>query len=127
MSTESERQRPAFVQRLQAQRDRHSRRPRPIRALYVVAGFAILLAGVVMLITPGPAFVLIPLGLALLSLEFAWAEALLDRALAKSEQAKARAGRATRVERVLSAITALVLCAAIAAWGWFGDIPLVPV
>ena len=54
-----------------------------------------------MLITPGPAFVLIPLGLALLSLEFAWAEALLDRALGTSEQAKPRPRESTRTERVL--------------------------
>ena len=58
------------VERLQAQRGRHRERPKPVRALYVVAGFTILLAGVVMLITPGPAFV-IPIGLALLSLSFA--------------------------------------------------------
>ena len=127
MAMGSERTRPAFVQRLQAQRDRHSRRPRPIRALYVVAGFTILLAGVIMLITPGPAFVLIPIGLALLSLEFAWAEALLDRALDRGEQAKQRASRSTRTERVLTVIAALLACAAIASWAVWGDIPLVPV
>jgi uncharacterized protein (TIGR02611 family) len=125
MATQSDR--PTVVERLQAQRDRHSRRPRPIRALYVVAGFTILCAGLVMLVTPGPAFVVIPFGLALLSLEFAWAEALLDRALQKSEQAKQRAARSTRAERVLSTVAALLACAALAAWAWFGDIPLVPV
>ena len=62
-----------------------------IRALYIVVGFTILLLGLVMLITPGPAFVVIPFGLALLSLEFAWAERLLDKALEKGEQAKAKA------------------------------------
>jgi uncharacterized protein (TIGR02611 family) len=127
MESERPRPRPAFVERLQAQRDRHSRRPRPIRALYVVAGFAILVAGVVMLITPGPAFVLIPLGLALLSLEFAWAEALLDRALERSEKAKVRAARSTTTERVLTVCAALLACAAVAVWAWWGDIPLVPV
>ena len=120
-------ERPRFVERLQAQRDRHSRRPRPIRALYVVAGFTILGAGLLMLITPGPAFVVIPLGLALLSLEFAWAEALLDRALEKSEQAKLRAARSTRTERILTSIAALLACLAIAAWAVWGDIPVVPV
>lgn len=120
-------ERPRFVQRLQAQRDRHSRRPRPIRALYVVAGFTILAAGLLMLVTPGPAFVVIPLGLALLSLEFAWAEALLDRALEKGEQAKLRATRSTRTERILTSIAALLACAAVATWAVLGDIPVVPV
>lgn len=125
MATESKR--PRLVERLQAQRDRHSRRPRPIRALYVVAGFTILGAGLLMLVTPGPAFVVIPVGLALLSLEFAWAEALLDRALEKGEQAKERAARSTRTERILTLVAAVLACAAIAAWAWFGDIPVVPV
>jgi uncharacterized protein (TIGR02611 family) len=125
MGMESDR--PRLIQRLQAQRDRHSRRPRPIRALYVVAGFTILAAGLLMLITPGPAFVVIPIGLAVLSLEFAWAEALLDRALVKGEQAKQRAARSTRTERILTSIAALLACGAIAAWGWFGDIPVVPI
>lgn len=125
---ESERpRRPAFVRRLQAQRDRHSRRPRPIRALYVVAGFTVLLAGVIMIVTPGPAFVLIPIGLAVLSLEFAWAEALLDRALVRSERAKVRAARSTRTERVLTSIAALLACAAVVAWGVWGDIPFAPI
>lgn len=125
MRMESER--PRLIRRLQAQRDRHSRRPRPIRALYVVAGFTILAAGLIMLVTPGPAFVVIPIGLAVLSLEFAWAEALLDRALEKGEQAKRRATRSTRTERVLTTIAALLACAAIAAWAVWGDIPFVPV
>ncbi len=128
MGTESaEADKPSIVERLQAQRDKHSRRPRPIRALYVVAGFTILVAGLIMLITPGPAFVVIPVGLALLSLEFAWAERLLDAAIEKSEQAKQRASRSTTAERVLTTIAVLLACAAIFAWAWFADIPIVPV
>lgn len=38
-----------------------------------VAGATVLLLGVVMIVTPGPAFILIPVGLAILGLEFAWA------------------------------------------------------
>jgi uncharacterized protein (TIGR02611 family) len=125
MSTESER--PSMVERLRAQRDRHHRRPRPIRALYVVAGFTILLAGIVMLLTPGPAFVVIPVGLALLSLEFVWAERLLEAAMAKGEQARLRASRATLIERVLSTIAVLLACGALFAWAWLGDIPVLPV
>jgi uncharacterized protein (TIGR02611 family) len=118
--------RPPLIERLQAQRARHSQRPRPIRALYVVAGFTILLAGVVMLVTPGPAFVVIPVGLALLSLEFAWAEQLLESAMRRGEQARLRASEATRIERILSATAVLLACGAIFAWGWFGDIPVLP-
>ncbi len=117
----------SLVVRLREQRERHRRRPRPIRALYVVAGFTVLVIGLIMLIAPGPAFVVIPLGLALLSLEFAWAERLLDKALDKAEQAKAKARESTRTERVLTAIAVLLGCAAVVAWGYWGDIPILPV
>jgi len=125
MGTESEH--PSLVERLRAQRERHRRRPRPIRALYIVVGFTVLLLGLVMLVTPGPAFVVIPFGLALLSLEFAWAERLLDKALDKAEQAKAKARESTRTERVLTTIAVALACAAVVAWAYWGDIPLLPV
>jgi uncharacterized protein (TIGR02611 family) len=118
---------PTLPERLRAQRGRHRERPKPIRVLYVVAGFTILLAGIAMLVAPGPAFVVIPIGLAVLSLEFAWAERLLDEAIAKGEAAKRKAAETTRTERVLSAIAALLACAAVAVWGIWGDIPLLPV
>lgn len=38
-----------------------------------VVGFTVLAIGVAMLVLPGPAFVVIPVGLGILGLEFAWA------------------------------------------------------
>jgi uncharacterized protein (TIGR02611 family) len=49
------------------------------RIFRVVAGFTLLAAGVVMLITPGPGWVAILLGLGLLAAEFVWARRLMDR------------------------------------------------
>lgn len=49
------------------------------RAAVLAAGSAVTLAGVVMLFSPGPAVVVIPLGLAILAREFAWAQRLLER------------------------------------------------
>src|SRR5687767_9667240 len=37
-------------------------------------GGLLLIAGLVMLVTPGPAFILIPLGLLILGFEFKWAD-----------------------------------------------------
>jgi len=48
------------------------------RLIKIVVGFTLLLAGVVMLLTPGPGLVAIGLGLALLA-EFLWARRLLER------------------------------------------------
>ncbi len=49
------------------------------RIVVAVAGVTVLLIGVVMIITPGPAFIVIPIGLAILSIEFAWARYWLQR------------------------------------------------
>ncbi len=49
------------------------------RIVIGVVGTTVLLIGVVMIFTPGPALVLIPLGLAILSIEFAWARYWLKR------------------------------------------------
>jgi uncharacterized protein (TIGR02611 family) len=47
------------------------------RVIVIVMGFTILLAGIAMIVLPGPAIVVIPLGLALLATEFLWARRLL--------------------------------------------------
>jgi uncharacterized protein (TIGR02611 family) len=49
------------------------------RVFLVIAGFTLLLAGVIMLITPGPGIAAILLGLGLLAAEFVWARRLIDR------------------------------------------------
>lgn len=47
------------------------------RLVIALVGVAVLGTGIVLLVLPGPAVVVIPLGLAILSLEFAWARYLL--------------------------------------------------
>ena len=49
------------------------------RIIIAVIGFTVLAAGVAMIVLPGPAVVVIPLGLAILGLEFAWARRWLQR------------------------------------------------
>ena len=43
------------------------------RIIIAVVGLTVLLFGIVLIVAPGPAFIVIPAGLAILSLEFAWA------------------------------------------------------
>lgn len=51
---------------------------RTVRRLIVfILGMSIVLIGIVMLVAPGPAFVVIPLGLAILATEFVWARRIL--------------------------------------------------
>jgi uncharacterized protein (TIGR02611 family) len=120
-------QKPRLVERLEQQREIHRQRPFVVRMLYVVAGLTVLGAGLAMLVLPGPAFIVIPIGLALLSLEFAWAEGLLDRAIAQGEVAKRKAVESTRTQRILTGAAIALGAAAIVAWGLAGDIPVLPV
>lgn len=52
------------------------------RAVVAVIGFTVLLIGLAMVVLPGPAVVVIPLGLAILATEFVWAKRLLEKARA---------------------------------------------
>ncbi len=47
------------------------------RLVVMVIGFTILAAGVAMIVLPGPAIIVIPVGLAVLATEFIWARKLL--------------------------------------------------
>ncbi|MBS0398601.1 MAG: PGPGW domain-containing protein [Proteobacteria bacterium] len=49
----------------------------------VLAGGAVLVIGIAMIVLPGPAIVMIPVGLAILGLEFAWARRWLRKARAR--------------------------------------------
>ena len=48
------------------------------RFLRIVVGFTLLLVGVLLLVGPGPGWLVILLGLGLLAAEFVWARRLLD-------------------------------------------------
>lgn len=79
MAEEGQSRAQRLVEGLAEKRQRHKQRNRVYRVAVVVAGVVILLAGLAMLVLPGPAIVVIPIGLGLLALEFVWAEHLLDR------------------------------------------------
>ncbi len=49
------------------------------RFFKILAGFTVLLAGIIMLVTPGPGWPAILGGLAILAGEFVWARRVLDR------------------------------------------------
>ena len=53
---------------------------RTMRRLFILLiGLTVLLLGIVMVVTPGPAILVIPLGLAILGIEFAWARRWLAK------------------------------------------------
>lgn len=50
------------------------------RVIVSVVGATVLLIGIALLVLPGPAFVVIPIGLAILATEYAWARRWLRKA-----------------------------------------------
>lgn len=50
------------------------------RIIVSVVGATVLLIGIALLVLPGPAFIVIPIGLAILATEYAWARHWLKRA-----------------------------------------------
>lgn len=49
------------------------------RIFLIIAGFTLLLLGIIMIFTPGPGTPVILLGLGLLAVEFVWARRLMER------------------------------------------------
>ena len=49
------------------------------KIIVAVFGFTILLIGIILIFLPGPAIIIIPVGLAVLATEFVWAERLLAK------------------------------------------------
>jgi len=49
------------------------------RVIVSVVGATVLLIGVALLVLPGPAFIVIPIGLAILATEYAWARRWLKK------------------------------------------------
>jgi tellurite resistance protein TerC len=56
------------------------------RIIVAIVGGTVLLAGVAMIVLPGPATVVIPAGLAILAIEFAWARRWLRRIKLQARQ-----------------------------------------
>ncbi len=66
------------------------------RATVSVAGFALLVVGAIMMVTPGPGLIVIIAGLAILATQYAWAERALDAARTRAAKAKEAALRRDR-------------------------------
>ena len=116
-----------WADKLAARREAHLQRSRVYRALFVIAGLIVLLVGLAMLVLPGPALVVIPIGLAMLAMEFAWAENALEKTLTQAEKAQATAKEATRTQKILSALAIGLGIAAFVAAAALWDIPVLPV
>jgi uncharacterized protein (TIGR02611 family) len=117
---------PRLIERVRERRVRHKERNRVYRIAFASLGFLVCAAGLVMLVTPGPGIPVIVLGLAMLALEFAWAERWLERIADRAEQAVDQVTQGSPAKRAaLLSVGALALAAVIVmvvVW----DIPYFP-
>jgi uncharacterized protein (TIGR02611 family) len=117
-----------LFEELQDRRERHRDEHGLLyRILFSVAGFTIFIGGLALLVLPGPAFAVIPIGLAMLALEFTWAERMLEIAIDKAEAAGQTVKETSRRQKILAAIAIALFAGAAVAAAIVWDIPLLPV
>lgn len=116
-----------LLETLEGRRERFRARGPVYRWLFVVVGILVVVAGAALLVLPGPGIVVIAIGLAMLALQFDWAERMLERAVDQAERAGAAAAESSPAQRALVVVATVVGLAAVGAWSYLGDVPLVPV
>ena len=80
-----------------------------------IVGTAVLIAGLFMLVLPGPGVLTVVAGLAILASEFDWAERWMHRLRDRAEQAAESAGTSLRAVTIVG----IVLAVAIGVAAWF--------
>ena len=110
-----------LLARLRERRERHARRGVAYRVVFAATGFTVVAGGIVLSLplVPGPGIPLIAAGLAMLALEFDWAERLLERIVLRAE-------RLLPSPRALLAVVAVIFAAVTCAIA-FADVPFLPV
>lgn len=101
------------VARVQHRYHRHSV---AFRIVWVVVGITVVLAGLAMTVLPGPAVIVLPVGMAMLAAEFRWARRLLDVGIERGVDAKRRVQATPAAARVLTTLSVLCLAGAVMAY-----------
>lgn len=105
---------------------RHLARSRFIRVPFVLVGFTIVLIGLALLVLPGPGLLVMAVGFAMLALEFAWAERVLESTLERMDKTTKTVKRASRLQKALSLATGIAALIAFALVVNYFDVPLLP-
>ena len=97
-----------MIERVRERKEQHKQRGKIYRALWVILGSIVILAGLALSLpgVPGPGLVLVAVGLGMLALEFDRAERLLEKVLLRLERLSDRAQRASRGQKVAAGVVA---------------------
>lgn len=109
--SESDNKAERLAGRIEDKREEHLKRSAAYRIIWVVAALIVIAAGLIMIVLPGPALVVIPVGLAMLSLEFAWAARLTRLALKGGAEAGEAIQKAIPDQRLWWVAAALAVAA----------------
>lgn len=121
-------QRPHFLVRLHRRLHRNPITGLITKIVVTTIGSLVVLAGIIMLVTPGPGLVGIAVGLGILSTEWKWAERWVNSARAKARAAAARAREvdpAVRRRRIALGVSAMLVATIVVVgylvvFGWPG-------
>lgn len=116
-----------FVDGVRERREKHLERNRIVRVVVAILGFLVVLAGLAMLVLPGPGLLVIAIGLGTLALEFVWAERLLERTVDKMDEAADAVKRSSPTQRVLGVVLLALGAAGLVAIAVIWDLPFLPV
>jgi uncharacterized protein (TIGR02611 family) len=108
-------------------REKHLERSRIVRIVVAIFGFLVVLAGLAMLVLPGPGLLVIAIGLGILALEFVWAERLLERTVDKMEDAADTVKRSSRLQQALAVALLALATGGLVTAAILWDVPLLPV
>jgi uncharacterized protein (TIGR02611 family) len=108
-------------------REKHLERNRIVRVVVATFGFLVVLAGLAMLVLPGPGLLVIAIGLGILALEFVWAERLLERTVDKMDDAADAVKHSSRKQQALGVALLALGAAGLVTAAVLWDLPLLPV
>ena len=116
------------IQKLRERKERHKQRSKVFRIAWIIVGVVLVLVGMVLSLplVPGPGFLLIFLGLAMLALEFDRVERLVERLVYKVDQLEESAKEASPLQRALVIAAIVAACAAFVAAALLWDLPVLP-
>ncbi len=128
MSTESPpEQHLSLAEKLARRRERHLKRSRGYRIMFMIAAFLVVAIGLALVPLPGPGWAIVFIGLGMLALEFEWAERLMEKILNRLEAAQESAMNASPAQKALGVAATVLGIAACVAAAILWDIPLLPV
>ena len=114
-----------MIERVRQRKEEHKLRGRLYRIAFAVGGGFLILLGLFLAApgVPGPGLLVIGLGLAMLALEFDWAERWLERVLDRVE----RVTETSRARQVALVVGGAIVGATMLAAAWVWDVPVLPV